>query len=148
MKYDTAYDTKLLAIVRAYYILNNHKTYGNIAIVKQIKAVRQEVMIMKDVRSEVFNALEQAQKRGIKIRWVTDITEKGDNIYSDTERLMKVLPQYRTDWQEQKKEEENYKYRKPAESENNLFAAVSGLAERIHNQKQNKEKLKTAFPAE
>lgn len=58
MKYDTAYDTKLLAIVRAYYILNNHKTYGNIAIVKQIKAVRQEVMIMKDVRSEVFNALE------------------------------------------------------------------------------------------
>ena len=56
-------------------------------------------------QDEVFNALEQAQKRGIKIRWVTDITEKGDNIYSDTERLMKVLPQYRTDWQEQKKEE-------------------------------------------
>lgn len=46
----------------------------------------------------VFNALVQAQKRGVKIRWVTDLTEKGKNIYTDTYRLMKALPNYSTDY--------------------------------------------------
>ena len=53
-----AYDTKSPSIIRASYILNNQVQYGNIATVKQIHAARQEVMIMKDVRSEVFEALE------------------------------------------------------------------------------------------
>ena len=56
-------------------------------------------------QDEVFNALVDAYKRGIKIRWVTDITEKGDNIYSDTEKLMKVIPQYKTDMVSQKSED-------------------------------------------
>ena len=56
-------------------------------------------------QDDVFNALVQAYKRGIKLRWVTDITEKGDNIYSDTEKLMKVIPNYKTDMTSQKNEE-------------------------------------------
>jgi len=56
-------------------------------------------------QDEVLNALEQAQKRGVKIRWVTDINEKGKNIYRDTEKLMEIVPQYKTDGHEQKNED-------------------------------------------
>lgn len=62
---------------------------------------------------EIFNALLQAQSRGVKVRWVTDLTERGINIYGDTYKLMRELPLYNTDFESQKKEKErtsNFKY--------------------------------------
>ena len=72
----------------------------------------------------IFTALLQAQKRGIKIRWVTDLTEKEQNIYSDTYRLMKYIPYYNTDFEAQKKEAErtaNFKFPQTAIMHNKFF---------------------------
>ncbi len=55
-------------------------------------------------QDEVFAALVQAQQRGVKVRWVTDMNEKEQNIYSDTYKLMKYLPAYNTDFDAQKNE--------------------------------------------
>ena len=52
----------------------------------------------------IFEALIQAQKRGVKVRWVTDTNEKELNIYSDTYKLMKKLPTYNTDFESQQME--------------------------------------------
>ena len=35
-------------------------------------------------QDKIFNALIKAQKRGVKIRWVTDLNENNKNIYYDT----------------------------------------------------------------
>ena len=75
-------------------------------------------------QDEVFAALRDAQKRGVKIRWVTDLTENGKNIYDDTYKLMKVLPAYNTDFESQKKEKErtaNYKYPQTAIMHDKFF---------------------------
>ena len=49
-------------------------------------------------QDKIFNALVKAQKRGIKIRWVTDLNEKNRNIYYDTYELMHKIPTYNTDY--------------------------------------------------
>lgn len=58
----------------------------------------------------VFRALVKAQKRGVNVRWVTDLTEKGINIYPDTYKLMKKIPTYKTDFESQKNEKKKTKY--------------------------------------
>lgn len=45
----------------------------------------------------IFNALVNAQKRGVKTRWVSDFDSKSDNFYPDTQILMKKLNNYTTD---------------------------------------------------
>ncbi len=45
----------------------------------------------------IINALVAAQKRGVKIRWVTDSDSKGNNIYPDVISAQKLLPNYKTD---------------------------------------------------
>jgi len=49
-------------------------------------------------QDKIFNALIKAQKRGVKIRWVTDLNEKNRNIYYDTYELMHKIPTYNTDY--------------------------------------------------
>lgn len=49
-------------------------------------------------QDEIFNALVEAQNKGVKIRWVTDKTEKNENIYSDTLRLMEKLKNVNDDY--------------------------------------------------
>ena len=46
----------------------------------------------------IFNALIDAQKRGVKLRGVTEITEKGTNPYPDTFKLMDILKTMKTDY--------------------------------------------------
>lgn len=48
-------------------------------------------------QDEVLAALVRAQARGVKVRGVVDADVKGLNYYSDTVRLLKALPQVRTD---------------------------------------------------
>lgn len=52
-----------------------------------------------DGQDRIFNALLNAQKRGVKIRWVTDMTENNQNIYPDTIKLMKKIPTVRDDYE-------------------------------------------------
>ena len=64
----------------------------------------------------IFNALTNANKRGVKIRWVTDLTENKENIYFDTYKLMEEIPSYNTDYIFHEKELNNYtnnKYKFP-----------------------------------
>lgn len=48
-------------------------------------------------QSAIFNALVNAQKRGVKIRWVSDFDSKSGNYYNDTLSLMKRLNNYNID---------------------------------------------------
>lgn len=48
-------------------------------------------------QSDIFNALVNAKKRGVNIRWVSDFDSKTDNYYPDTLKLMKVLNCFNTD---------------------------------------------------
>ena len=50
-----------------------------------------------DGQPDIFNALVNAQKRGVKIRWVCDYDKKNFNYYKDTVKLMKLIPTYKTD---------------------------------------------------
>ena len=50
-------------------------------------------------QDRIFNALVNAQKRGVKIRWVTDLTENKENIYFDTYKLMDEIPSFKTDYE-------------------------------------------------
>lgn len=47
---------------------------------------------------ELQNALENAQNRGVKIRFVYDIDNKGENFYSDTLYLTTVIKENQTDF--------------------------------------------------
>jgi phosphatidylserine/phosphatidylglycerophosphate/cardiolipin synthase-like enzyme len=49
-------------------------------------------------QDKIFNALIKAKKRGVKIRWVTDLNEKNRNVYHDTYELMHKIPTYNTDY--------------------------------------------------
>ncbi len=60
-------------------------------------------------QDKIFNALVNAQKRGVKVRWVTDLNERKRNIYYDTYSLMHKIPTYKTDYFSQQKEAERTK---------------------------------------
>ena len=60
-------------------------------------------------QDKIFNALVKAQKRGVKVRWVTDLNERKRNIYYDTYSLMHKIPTYKTDYFSQQKEAERTK---------------------------------------
>lgn len=75
-------------------------------------------------QDKIFNALIKAQKRGVKIRWVTDLNEKKRNIYYDTYALMHKIPTYKTDYFSQQKEAErtkNYEFPQTAIMHNKFF---------------------------
>ncbi len=46
---------------------------------------------------KVYNAITNAQKRGVKIRWVTDIDSEDNTYYPDTLKLMNVVKNYNVD---------------------------------------------------
>lgn len=46
---------------------------------------------------QIINALINAQKRGVKIRWVFDYDYKNTNYYKDTEKLKQFLPDFKSD---------------------------------------------------
>ena len=50
-------------------------------------------------QDRIFEALVNAQKRGVKVRWVTDLTENKENIYFDTYKLMDKIPTFTTDYE-------------------------------------------------
>ena len=75
-------------------------------------------------QDKIFKALIKAQKRGVRIRWVTDLNERNKNIYYDTYSLMRKIPTYKTDYLSQQKEAErtkNYKFPQTAIMHNKFF---------------------------
>ena len=50
-------------------------------------------------QDRIFEALVNAQKRGVKVRWITDLTENKENIYFDTYKLMDKIPTFTTDYE-------------------------------------------------
>lgn len=79
--------------------LNDCNTYACQSLLNQINASKYSIDfaiygIYK--QPKIYDALINAYKKGIKIRWVTDIDADG-NYYQDTQDLMKVIPNYKTD---------------------------------------------------
>lgn len=50
-----------------------------------------------DGQPEIYNALVNAKKQGVNIRWIADFDKKNFNYYKDTLKLMKLIPTYKTD---------------------------------------------------
>lgn len=48
---------------------------------------------------DIFEALVEAQKRGVNVRGATDMTQNNKNIYSDTDRLIRILKTITNDYQ-------------------------------------------------
>lgn len=46
---------------------------------------------------EIINSLKNAQKRGVKIRWVCDFDKKDKDYYKDTKILKQIIKSYNTD---------------------------------------------------
>jgi phosphatidylserine/phosphatidylglycerophosphate/cardiolipin synthase-like enzyme len=97
------------------------------ALLENIKKAQESIDFaiygIKD-QDKIFNALVKAQKRGVKIRWVTDLNEKNRNIYYDTYDLMHKIPTYNTDYISQQKEAErtaNYEFPQTAIMHNKFF---------------------------
>lgn len=91
---------------------NACKTDACKALLKNIKEARDSIdfaIYGINEQDKIFNALVNAQKRGVKVRWVTDLDEKKRSIYYDTYMLMHKIPTYKTDYFSQQKEAERTK---------------------------------------
>ncbi len=52
---------------------------------------------------ELIKSIKKASLRGVKVRWVTDVTPWNFNFYSGTKEAMKQIPNYKTDFNTDKK---------------------------------------------
>ncbi len=52
---------------------------------------------------ELIKSIKKASLRGVKVRWVTDVTPWNFNFYSGTKEAMKKIPNYKTDFNTDKK---------------------------------------------
>lgn len=57
---------------------------------------------------EILKALLKAKKRGVQIRWVVDMTPWNFNFYGGTKYTLKILPNYKTDYETDKATLERY----------------------------------------
>lgn len=65
-----------------------------------------------DKQDKIFDAIVNAQKRGVRVRWVTDMTEHNKNIYSDTCKLMQLITTVKNDYDSaESKNIPDYKYK-------------------------------------
>ena len=86
---------------------NTCKTNACKALLKNINEANESIdfaIYGINNQDKIFNALIKAQKRGVNIRWVTDLNEKNRNIYYDTYKLMHEIPTYNTDYISQQKD--------------------------------------------
>ena len=70
------------------------------ALLKQINSAKNSIdfaIYGIDNQPKIIDALVSAQKRGVKLRWVTDENTKGENIYSQVADVQKILTDYKTD---------------------------------------------------
>ena len=106
---------------------NTCKTDACKVLLKNIKEAQDSIdfaIYGINEQDKILNALLKAQKRGVKIRWVTDLNEKNRNIYYDTYKLMHEIPTYNTDYLSQQKEAErtaNYEFPQTAIMHNKFF---------------------------
>ena len=91
---------------------NSCKTEACKVLLKNINSAQESIdfaIYGINEQDKIFNALIKAQKRGVKVRWVTDLNEDSRNIYYDTYKLMHKIPTYKTDYFSQQKEIERVK---------------------------------------
>ena len=91
---------------------NSCKTTACKVLLKNINKAKESIdfaIYGINEQDKIFNALVNAQKRGVKVRWVTDLNERKRNIYYDTYSLMHKIPTYKTDYFSQQKETERTK---------------------------------------
>ncbi len=76
------------------------KTEACIALKNEINNAKETIdfaIYGIENQPELFNALTNAYKRGVKIRWVTDYDRKNGNYYKDTLKLQKAIPSFKSD---------------------------------------------------
>lgn len=92
--------------------LNEIKSPQNSCQTEACKVLLNEINSAKDEilfavyglhnQDSIFNALINAQKRGIKIKWVSDYSTSPEDYYPDTKRLAEFLPDVNYDYNENK----------------------------------------------
>lgn len=117
----------------ALYFINptKYNTPANFARTAAAQALLKEINNSKESiyfaiygiagQPEIINALINAQKRGVKIKWVTDMTENNYNIYQDTKYLIQSLPNVKTDYAKQPKDEQQLRFKYTAIMHNKFF---------------------------
>ena len=60
--------------------------------------INQPTTLANDVKDKIFEALINAQKRGVKIRGVVDMNNDMTNPYKDTFKLIEQLKTVKTDY--------------------------------------------------
>ncbi|MFI3301134.1 MAG: phospholipase D-like domain-containing protein [Candidatus Gastranaerophilales bacterium] len=60
---------------------------------------------------ELLSAILEAKSRGVKVRWITDMTPWNFNFYSGTKETLKIIPDYKTDYLTDKMLLEKYQKR-------------------------------------
>ena len=78
-----------------YYPSQKCLTSACMALVREINSAKSSIdfaIYGIDGQLDVINALINAQKRGVKIRWVYDTDKNGNTIYLDTFKLKKYIP--------------------------------------------------------
>lgn len=90
-----------------YIPINSVYNYSNTCSTSACKALKNEISNSKysidfaiygiNNQSEILNELLNAQKRGVKIRYIVDYDKKKGNYYSDTKILTDKIQSYNTD---------------------------------------------------
>lgn len=70
---------------------------------------------------ELMSAIQKAQKRGVKVRWVVDMTPWNFNFYNGTKYAIKDLPNYASDYLADKKLLEKYQAKGATNFNGNLI---------------------------
>ena len=99
-KYNPVYSDESLELyisdfTKYYYPSNKCVVTACQSLLKEINKAEKEIdfaIYGIESQPQIINALRKAQQRGVKIRWVYDLDNKGNSSYKDTLALTKIIP--------------------------------------------------------
>lgn len=97
---DSSVEFYVTDFTKYYYPSNKCLTTPCKSLLKQINNAKKTIdfaIYGVDSQPEITNALINAQKRGVNVRWIYDLDYKGKTIYMETFRLKKSLGNARAD---------------------------------------------------
>ena len=90
---------------------NYARTSASQALIREINSAKKTIdfaVFGFSSQPEILKALLKAKKRGVQIRWVVDMTPWNFNFYGGTKYTLKILPNYKTDYETDKETLERY----------------------------------------
>lgn len=94
---------------------NSCQTQACKALLNEINSAKQQILFAVyglHNQDSIFNALVNAKKRGVEIKWVTDYSSSPTDYYPDTKRLSDVLPDIVYDYDDSKSQADKIMHNK------------------------------------